>query len=81
MVYVELNDDDKQLFTFGGYSELNTRAIVMRAGALRLLPGGINNDWMRYGRLMDSESRTSWDHGIEPQLGEGNRKIWIIDQA
>jgi len=80
-IYVELNDDDREVLRLGGTPELNTRAIVTRAGILRFLPDEINSDWVRYGRTMARNSRPFWDIGIEPQIGYAGRRVWIIEDA
>ncbi len=80
-VYVELNDGDREVLRRGDSSEVNTRAIVQRAGVLTLLPAGINDDWIRSGRIISRESKVYWDSGIELQLGDDNRKVWIIEDA
>src|SRR5258708_33197869 len=80
-IYVELNDDDREVLRLGGTPELNTLAIVTRAGILRFLPDEINSDWLHYGRILSRDSRPSWDIGIEPQIGYAGRRVWIIGDA
>ncbi len=68
-VFVELNDCDKDSLRFGGEPGVNTREIVERVGILDLLPEGINDDWVRFGRVLGRDSRPSWDVRIDPLSG------------
>ncbi len=80
-IYVELGDDDKDELRLGSEPELETRGIVERAGILDLLPNGINDDWVLYGRAMSGDSKPSWERGIAPIRGNNGQRVWIIDDA
>jgi hypothetical protein len=75
-VYIELQDRDRDLLQDGA-PEVKAREIARRVGILDFLPSDINADWPNSGKLVDHETKGSWDRGIEPTIIKGT-KVWIL---
>jgi hypothetical protein len=77
-VYIELRDEDKALMGRALNVELKTRLLVERVGILELLPSGLNDDWLRSGRILGHDIKGAWDVGIGPTIVK-RRNVWIIE--
>jgi hypothetical protein len=78
-VYIELQDRDRDLVYDDSPPE-NSRAMARPVGLLDLLPSGINPDWPHTGKLVDADTKGSWDRGIEPTIIKGHN-VWIFGDA
>ena len=78
-VYIELKDIDRDLL-YEAPPQEKSFAIARRVGILDYLPGDINADWPHSGMLVNHETKTSWDGGLEPTIIK-EHNVWIIGDA
>jgi hypothetical protein len=58
--------------------ELKARSIVRRSGILDLLPKGLDDEWTRFGTVMEHNVIGTWDGGREPTIANGCHKVWSV---
>jgi hypothetical protein len=77
-VCIELDDEDRALLATNQSPELKARSIVRRSGILDLLPKGLDDEWTRFGTVMEHNVIGTWDGGREPTIANGCHKVWSV---
>jgi hypothetical protein len=77
-VFIELDDQDRDLLKSDLNVGLKTVRIVRRAGILDLLPKGIDDQWPNFGNIIEHEITGFFDGGVSPTVRDGKPRVWII---